>query len=464
MSLRTGIASAVFLTVISCGGAPAAPDITGRWDGSLLVQGMELEISVEFTRYEEGLSATIDIPVQGAFGLPLTDLRLAGDSIYFTLPSNLGPASFAGAAGEDGIAGTFTQGMASGTFELSRAHAPMTGDLPYRVEEVEVAVEGWTYRGTLTVPEGDGPFPGVVMLTGSGIQDRNENVFGFEVFAVLADSLARQGVASLRCDDRGFGAEPWALEGVTDSVLAGDALALLARLESSDGVDGSRTGFLGHSEGSNIALRAAALEGAGSGVDFVVSMAGPAAPGYDILLGQVEIYAVMSGTPPEEVDSLVALQRLLMDTVLSGGDVEAMRAILEEQTRNELAKLPQEQLAALGDIDAFVENSVSQTMSTMQSPWFADFLTEDPAARAASLECPVLALYGEIDTQVSTTLNEPRMRAATAGVEGSEVVVIQGANHLFQEGIDGSFEEYAHLERAFVPGFTGMISDWIRAR
>ncbi|MCK4806637.1 MAG: alpha/beta hydrolase, partial [Candidatus Aegiribacteria sp.] len=180
--------------------------------------------------------------------------------------------------------------------------------------EVTVTGDDVSLAGTLTIPEGAGLFPGVVLFTGSGLQGRDENVMGFRVFGELADHLTRSGIAVLRCDDRGFGSSVGELDHLTDSVFACDALLMLNYMLAQPEVDPGRIGILGHSEGSTVAFITAYREP--EDVAFVVSMAGPSISGYEVLLGQIETLCRQAGLTEEEIARNVEVQRKVMDIIL----------------------------------------------------------------------------------------------------------------------------------------------------
>jgi hypothetical protein len=186
----------------SCGQAPqVSSDISGAWEGSISISGIELDINVDITVDDNGsYEVSMDIPVQGAFGLELVNVFVRGDSVGFDLPSNLGEASFAGVIDGDLISGAFSQGGAEGSFELRRAAEHTMEEIPYTEIEVTITGDDVSLAGTLTIPEGAGPFPAVILFTGSGLQGRDENIMGFRVFFELADHLTRSGIAVLRCD------------------------------------------------------------------------------------------------------------------------------------------------------------------------------------------------------------------------------------------------------------------------
>lgn len=452
--MKAGLLAILSAAALSCGGPErAAQDPSGRWNGFISISGQNLDISVDIEGSPDSLSASIDIPVQGAFGLGLDLVWMRGDSIGFSLPSFLGTAGFSGVMSGDSISGCFTQGGQAGTFLLRRAFG---GERPYTSREVEFESEGWAYSGTITMPAGEGPFPGVVLLSGSGVQGRDELVSGFGVLGAIADSLSCNGIAVLRCDDRGYGASPVAALYNTYRIQAADARAMLGVLEAEDGVDTTRTGFLGHSEGSTVALIAAF--DSTSGADFVICLAGPAVPGYDLLLEQIGDISRLAGEDEERIGILVEAQRDVMDAVMAGDSgASVLDSILESQIRTQVESLSEEELAAVGDVENYVAATLMQTRTTATSPWFVEFVTTDPAEYASACRCPVLAVYGSLDVQVDAGLNAPVMAGALAGNAASTVEVLEGANHLFQAANTGSIEEYASLGQSFVPGLIPLL-------
>jgi fermentation-respiration switch protein FrsA (DUF1100 family) len=435
-------------------------DISGAWEGSISVSGIELDINVDITVDDNGSYEVImDIPVQGAFGLELVNVFVRGDSVGFDLPSNLGEASFAGVIDGDLISGVFSQGGAVGSFELQRASEVSTEEIPYTVSEVTIAGEDVSLAGTLTIPEGGGPFPAVVLFTGSGLQDRDENVMGFRVFGELADHLTRSGIAVLRCDDRGFGGSVGEIEHLTDSVFAYDASLMLNYMLAQPDIDPDRIGILGHSEGSTVAF--ITTDWQPEDVAFIVSMAGPSISGYEVLLGQIEMLCRQAGLPEEEISRNVETQRKVMDIILAGDDHSGLDELFRYETVASLEELSEDELAGLGDIDVYVDYVVAQSIAQVESEWFLNFLQHDPADEISAVSCPVLALYGSLDIQVPPERNLEPIQMALAGNPLARVLVIDGANHLFQAAVEGSVEEYATLEPEFIDGFESTVSDWI---
>jgi pimeloyl-ACP methyl ester carboxylesterase len=291
----------------------AASGLAGRWEGAVDLGGVKLPCAVVFSDNTSGLTATIDI--QGAKGVPLTAVSVVGKTVHFDLPSGIGVATFEGAFDGTTIAGTFVQGVTHGTFTLARPDAtptPARVPPPYHEEEVTFANGPITLAGTLTIPEGKGPFPAFVMVTGSGLQNRDEELFGFKVFGVIADYFTRRGVAVLRYDDRGMGGSTGSLATATTADFAGDALAGLALLASRPEIDRAHLGVFGHSEGADVAAIAAARS---PNVAFIVMMAGMALRGDLVMRRQAEDSARALGGSDEQVARILTAHQQLMDAI-----------------------------------------------------------------------------------------------------------------------------------------------------
>jgi pimeloyl-ACP methyl ester carboxylesterase len=293
--------------------------------------------------------------------------------------------------------------------------------------------------------------------------DRDEIVFGFPVFKVLADTLTRRGIAVLRYDKRGVGRSTGNLSGATTEDLARDAGAALRLLREKSEIGPERIGLIGHSEGSAVAMVLASR----GGVAFVIAVAGAAVNGERLALDQVERIEGLKGTPRAEIDRLLTLQREVFASAKTGTIGEPLRAKLREEFRREierqLSAMPQEQRSQLPGSDSLASLRVNSEIATLTSRWYMSFLKSDPAASIRSVRAPVLALFGEKDVQVSPALNRAPMEEAL-GLPGESthgVVVIGGANHLFQEAQTGAPWEYGRLKREFHPEFIGRMIRWI---
>ncbi|MDE2662672.1 MAG: alpha/beta fold hydrolase [Gemmatimonadota bacterium] len=436
--------------------------VEGRWVGSVVLPTGGLPFSVTFERAEDVLVATMDI--QGAVDLPLTAVSHENDRVHFELETPIGLAAWDGALTGDTIEGEFTQGVVTATFSVSRAdpaEAEAEEPPPYREEEVSFENGDVHLEGTLTLPEGPGPFPGVVLITGSGPQDRDEVVAGFAVFRHLSDHLTRQGIAVLRYDDRGVGGSTGSVSSSTSSDFAGDALAGLARLSEHPDVDPARVGLLGHSEGAIVAPIAASRSEA---VRFAVLLAGSTVPGTEILYEQSAAIQRASGVPEDRIEWNTDFQRRLFAALDAGEDLEAYREELGAAIREGIETLPGAQRAAISDVDAYVQGQIDAQIDRVETPWFRYFLTYDPTEGLRGTRVPVLALFGGLDLQVLPDQNRPPLEEALAGNPDVTVDVLPRANHLFQAATSGSPAEYALLEKRFVDGFLETISDWILAR
>lgn len=445
---------ALLVAVSSPGGHP----IDGRWEGAIQVMGGTLNISVDFKAAPEGAQATIDIPQQGARALALTAVRVDLPKVHFELPAGPGLAVFDGELKDGVMRGSFKQGGVEGSFELKRATPEPPP--PYKVEEVVVKSGAINLAGTLTLPAKPGRHPAVVLLTGSGPQNRDEEIVGFKPFRLLADHLTRSGVVVLRCDDRGVGGSSGSLESITSEDLAGDALAAVSFLKARTEVDPARIGLLGHSEGGLLAVMAA---GRSKDVGFIVLVSGPAVKGETLMRAQLEAIFRAEGKSEAEVQRLLARQARTFRVTRTGEGAEEVVAEVRQEALAELEKLPAEQKKAMGDLGQLADRSVKGQMAFIRSPWFRFFLDYDPAQVLAQVRCPVLALFGEKDLQVPAEMNRKVLEAALgrAGNKRVTLRVLPGANHLFQPAKTGSPSEYASLPKEFVPGFLETVASFI---
>lgn len=458
------------LTGLAPGPTPAQAPPDGRWDGAILVLGTELGISVAFTTVRDTLGATMDIPQQGAKDFPLVQVRWEAPRVHFELQGGPGLATFDGTLAGDSITGTFAQAGVTGTFRLRRAAdsagpapGPDAPPPPYREEEVTFTSGDVTLAGTLTLPEGPGRHPAVVLITGSGPQNRDEEIVGFRPFRLLADHLTRHGIAVLRYDDRGVGGSTGAVQHATSSDFAGDVLAAVALLRNRAEVRGDAIGLIGHSEGAIVGPLAATRS---EDVAFLVLLAGTAVPGEAVLLEQLARIMRAGGAADSEVVRQQALQRRVFAAVRSDTGWERLRGDIEAEIRRGVERLPPEQRAAVADMDELVRSRTAQQIAGVRTPWFRAFLDYDPAEALARVAVPVLALFGERDLQVPPEQNvEPMRRAlAEAGNRAVTIEIVPGVNHLFQRAETGSPSEYATLEKAFAPGVLERIAAWIQER
>lgn len=441
--------------------------ITGSWLGPLRVGPQTLRLVLDVERAGDGYTAVLDSIDQGS-KLPVETIELTEGSLRFQVPRVGG--AYEGTVSSDGseITGTWSQGGMSlpltfyrqtERYELKRPQEPRP---PFPYEATDVRFQGGdqevTLAGTILIPDGEGPFPAVVFATGSGAQDRDESLMGHKPFLVIADHLARNGIASLRYDDRGFGESTGDHLGSTVDDFAADLAAALAFFARHDQVDAAALGILGHSEGGLSALKVAAADT--DSADFIVMLAGPGEKLSALLERQSRALMTLNGVEPELLDrAMESFQRdiaLVADESLSRRElVETLRAIALE----EMEKFTEEERAILGFNETVLETNLVQT----STPWFRSLMREDPAEYLEEIEVPVLALFGEKDFQVDPVINSRLMKEGLETNPHAEIEILQNLNHLFQTAESGAIGEYAEIEETIAPEVLERITEWIVA-
>jgi hypothetical protein len=350
---------------------------------------------------------------------------------------------------------------------LAPAPTPHPSTFDYQIEEVAFpgGSEGVDLAGTLTLPNGPGPHPVVVTMSGSGAQDRDESlkpITALKPFAVIADALTSAGVGVLRYDDRGVGGSTGDYNAATIAELAEDARAAIDYLETRDDIDPDRIGLFGHSEGG---LYSAILGSSDPRVAFIAMMAPAVIDGITLIVEQNMALTRSAGNPEEMVEAFGEYSALAMPMALDG-DFEG----LEQATRDLYGRLWDESTAEdqviAGDRDTFVQFRTEQVMPVYTSDWYRSLLGYDPTADWEQVSVPVLGVFAGKDVQVIAESNEAALRAAldTAGNTDVETVTIADANHLFQAADTGAYAEYMALEPEFIDGFVGTVVDWITIR
>ncbi len=435
---------------------PAKPsDIDGAWMGTLDLGTVQLRVVFHILNTEDGLTATMDSPDQGANGLPTTSVTRDGARLKIEAKAIGGVFEGAIAADLSSIDGTFTQLGAAhplvlkrvkdkAEMELKRPQVP-TKPYPYREEEVSYdnKVQNVTLAATLTIPEGKGPFPAVVLITGSGPQDRDESLMGHKPFLILSDYLTRHGIAVLRADDRGTGKSTGDFKGATTADFATDTEAGISYLKTRSEINPHKIGLVGHSEGGVIAPMIAARN---KNVAFIVMMAGTGVPGDQVLVAQGEAIQISNGKDPIGAAKEAADEKAMLTLV----ETEKDEAVLEKELKEKLAgQLPEAQIGL--------------QIAQVTSPWFRYFLTYDPATALRKVTCPVLAINGSLDKQVLPSQNLPAIRKALAeaGNQHVEIDELPGLNHLFQTATTGSPMEYSRIEETMSPVALDKMASWI---
>jgi hypothetical protein len=451
--------AAVMAAGLAIGAAPPAaaqtslPEMAARstaWSGELSTGAAKLEVQLRLVQEgAAGPSLVLDVPAQGATGLQTRNVSFADGRLRFELAA--APASFEGAFDADGrLVGAWTQGGASLPLVFTPGQALAVAKrpqepaqpLPYPSEDVQLAgAGGVTLACTFARPAGSGKAPAVVLLTGSGAQDRNETLLGHKPFLVLSDALARRGVASLRCDDRGVGGSGGSLRTARMADLVADARAMAAKLKSLPGVNPARVGCVGHSEGGIIAPAAAAGQKGGP----VVLLAGPATPLEQVLREQLRALLLAEGGTEEAIAAAAKPQAAV---------IEGLRAAAPGSD-------PAPSVQAAAEAAGVSPDVAKAQAAQFGTPLMRDLLEYDPAPTLAALRRPVLALFGGKDAQVPAGSNGAAATAALARNRKAEVRVMEGLNHLFQPAVTGGLSEYMRIETTMAPEALDAISAFI---
>ncbi len=445
--------------------APAAA-AAGHWEGVIVLPGQELAIKVDLASEGGIWKGAIDIPMQGAVGLPLENVKADADSLVFVIAKIPGQPTFRGVLVDGKVAGDFTQNGMTFPFRLGREVVALPArpqepkpPFPYRTEEVTYRNGDVVLAGTLTLPEGAGPFPAAVLLTGSGAQNRDEELFGHKFFLVLADHLTRGGLAVLRADDRGVGGSTGSVTRSTTSDFADDALAGVALLRARPEIAGGCVGLIGHSEGG-IAAPMAAVRAPGD-VGFVVMLAGTGVPLGEVILRQSELIMRAGGADSLTVKTELARTRLVLDRLAAGADSTSIRADLERLIRDQRAARPD-----TGQDPADLTALLDATISGLVTPWFRYATALDPREALRRVRCPVLAVNGERDLQVDPDQNLTEIERALREGGNQDVTIrrLPGLNHLLQTAATGQPSEYGLIEETMNPVALDTVRDWILAR
>lgn len=463
------ILSLVFIFILSSLCYSQPKDITGIWVGKLsLPNSLELTIVFNLSKDDSGTyTSTLDSPDQGAMGIPTESTTIIGDSILIKIPMVQGFYTGKIFYDEMKIDGKWSQGGMSLDLsvikveKLEGRNRPQEPKEPYPYNSEEVLFENEkdnvVLAGTLTFLKEGNNFPAVVMISGSGGQDRNEEILGHKPFLVIADYLTQNGIAVLRFDDRGIAQSTGDHSNATSEDFAKDVLAAVEFLKERKEIDKTKIGLIGHSEGGMIAPLAAVQS---NDVAFIVMMAGLGIPGDSILYLQGELIQRAEGISEEEILKSVKIQRELFTLVKNSNDDEMLKNKLRDKFYAEYTTMTEEEKSKLGDPEVYINMQIN----TIANPWFKYFLRFDPAGVLEKVKCPVLAINGEKDLQVPPKENLSAIESALkkGGNKNFEVKMLPGLNHLFQTSTTGKISEYGQIEETISPIALETMLDWIK--
>ncbi|HJZ65583.1 MAG TPA: alpha/beta fold hydrolase [Candidatus Acidoferrum sp.] len=438
--------------------ADAVSPIEGTWQGAFQNGNMRFRLQLHISHDQaKKLSGTLDSLDQGAADLPMSKISEQNGAVHFEIAMVSGVYEGTLNAAHNAITGKWSQNNDSvalefkrsdEVLELRRPQNPMK-PFPYKEEEVSFPNKGGTVTlaGTLTIPQGAGPFPAALLISGSGPQNRDEYMAGHRPFLVLADYLTRKGIAVLRYDKRGIGKSNGNFAAATTEDFAADAQSALNYMKTRKEIAPARMGAIGHSEGALIAP----MLGANGSVSWIVLMAGPAQTGEKIMLSQSRAIAGAAGMPLAQVTQSLDFDKKAYELVRTEKDPEVLEKKVDAM------------VISSGIAEGSLPPSVAAQIHMLSSPWFRFFLDYDPVPTLQKVKCPVLALNGEKDLQVSAAENLPLIQKTLedAGNKNTTTKPLPGLNHLFQHADSGTPTEYGAIEETISPEVMQIIGEWV---
>ncbi len=441
-------------------------DIAGVWKGKLHVQGITLNIVFNIDTQNDDFVVQMDSPDQGAFGIVAKNVTFINDTLTVEFPQLMAKyiGKFEIGKVSDMFIGDWYQ--IGSKFELffskdesSEAvirKRPQTPKPPfdYLIEEVKIynAIAGINLAGTLTLPKGKGPFRAIVLVSGSGPQDRNGEILGHKPFWVIADFMVKKGIAVLRYDDRGVGKSEGSFDTATSADFADDAEAAFNFLRNDSRIDKRKTGIAGHSEGGIIAQIVGARN---KDLGFIISLAGPGTEIDQLLMNQNKAMHLANGGDLSEIEKELNLNQNLFN-ILKNNDIENSRVLVSESLNDfeqSLTGVAQQQFVS----------TKKMVLEQLLTPWFHYFINYSPKEKLSKIKIPFLAINGGKDTQVLADENLKAIEEALkiAGNKNVKTVKFEQLNHLFQTAKTGAISEYAQIEETFSPAVMKLMAEWI---
>lgn len=441
---------------------PGEYDFDGQWLGTLDVQGMKLGIVFHVSRIGNEYASAMDSPDQGVRGTPVLSTWVEGRKIVLKIPSMT--LAYTGEVDKSGkIIGKLVQfgkeyvldlERQTQIVELSRPQEPRA-PFPYKTENVTFVndKDSIVLAGTLTLPEGDADCPVVVMISGSGVHNRDGEFLGHKPFWVIADYLARRGIGMLRFDERGVGKSTGVFSGATSLDFARDVETAVCYLKEKRGF--RRIGLIGHSEGGMIAPLVASRS---KDVKFIVSLAGPGIRGEQVLLTQQEAIGREAGVDSVLLREIKKGNQGIYNVILASSSMDEVKDTVRAYIRG-LVEPSAREFPAEVNPDEFIQARVDQLLN----PWMYFFMRYDPVPTLKKVKCPVLALNGDKDLQILPEINLDGIRKGLSASRNRNVTikVLPGLNHMFQECKSGAPAMYGSIEQTFSPAALKEIGDWI---
>lgn len=461
--------------LVICLSTPAqGQGIQGSWKGKIVIADLTLIFNVTST--PTGYSANFDSPDQSVKGYPCSKATFKGDSLLIEIASIKG-AYKARWDGKDSLSGIYSQNGRSMIMNMKRfdpsvklppvAAKPQTPKPPFNYfsEEVEYdnADKSLRYGATFTRPSGNSKCPTVIIISGSGTQDRDGSMFGHKLYWVLADYLTRNGIAVLRVDDRGAGKSSLGkdINGATSLSFSYDVEASMNYLESRADVDKTQVGLIGHSEGAIIAPMVAARR---KDVAFIVLWGCPAIGGEETAILQGAYALKQQNIDDNAITAFNGLQKNMFDLFKQCATKEAFEPKATVAFKDWKAKQSDAVLSAL-KINVDAKAILKSYSSLYDTGWTGYFLRYEPATDLRKVTCPILAITGTKDTQVDAALNLPLIKATMAKTANKDLqtIALPNLNHFLQNANTGDMSEYGNIAETMSPLALKTIDDWIKA-
>lgn len=444
------------------------PNLQGTWKGTILAGNQNLDLYLNFTYRNNGWSCSLDVPVQGLSDMEAQKVEIDEQDVIVGFTALIAEYRGQYQQEKDVITGEWHQSGQVIALDFTRSdekaglNRPQEPQEPFPYESVEVTFPcnsdtAVVLAGTLTYPSTQGPFTGVVLVSGSGPQNRNEELAGHKPFLILADSLTRAGYAVLRYDDRGTGKSTGNFQSSTTFDFSEDALGALSFLKSQDHCQVKMAGILGHSEGGIAGIISAS---GNANVDFLILLASPGVSGKEVMVLQNYNLGQLSGASEEQSVADSSFARRLFDLIPPPGSdtvpFDSLKKVMSEYYASARDRLS-------GQYKSFEQFYFTQSMA-LTSPWYRQFIHLDPQEYLLSVHCPVLALNGSLDSQVDAEQNLGAIEAAfaTSGHKNYQIVELDGLNHLFQQAQTGGLDEYATIEETINSRALKVIVNWLQ--
>ena len=441
-------------------------NITGEWNGALKVGSMQLRFVLHISKTDSGYSSTFDSPDQGAKDIPMSKTTFENNMLTVEMAS--AGIEYTGKLDSGIVNGTFKQGgqslplvLSRQTIEKAEIKRPQEPVKPYPYYSEEVTIENKianiTLAGTLTLPTKEGKYPVVVLITGSGPQNRDEELMGHKPFLVLSDYLTRNGIGVLRCDDRGTFASKGDFAKATTFNFATDVESSVDYLKTRPEIDQKHIGLIGHSEGGIIAPIVAVKD---KDVSFIVLMAGTGVLGSELLIRQQEAIGRASVMKDEDLKIVAELNAHIYKMVDEIQNTDTLKTKITNYLLANSKELPDLKIPEGKTVNDFIDMQLAQLMT----PWMLNFIRYNPAPMLEKVKCAVLAINGDKDLQVDSKINLPAIENALkkGGNKKFTIKELPGLNHLFQECKTGLPAEYATIEQTISPVALETIAKWIK--